>query len=99
MGAPQDKITEEEAVAGPQAAAPSDGPRVERNPPSEGETFHVAEPDPLDAPEDEATAFRRVLVGRGDVRGADEGHGFRKKKNLDFQFYATVMFMKQYLLK
>jgi dipeptidyl aminopeptidase/acylaminoacyl peptidase len=28
----------------------------------------------------------------------DEGHGFRKKKNQDYQFYATVMFVKQYLL-
>ena len=28
----------------------------------------------------------------------DEGHGYRKKKNLDYQFYATVMFVKQYLL-
>jgi len=29
----------------------------------------------------------------------DEGHGFQKKKNRDFQFYATVMFVKQFLLK
>jgi dipeptidyl aminopeptidase/acylaminoacyl peptidase len=29
----------------------------------------------------------------------DEGHGFRKKKNLDFQFSAMVMFMKEHLLK
>lgn len=29
----------------------------------------------------------------------DEGHGFRKKKNRDFEFYATVMFLKEYLLK
>lgn len=29
----------------------------------------------------------------------DEGHGFRKKKNADYQFYATVMFVKEYLLK
>ncbi|AFZ01133.1 S9 family peptidase [Calothrix sp. PCC 6303] len=29
----------------------------------------------------------------------DEGHGFSKKKNIDFQFYATVMFVKEYLLK
>jgi dipeptidyl aminopeptidase/acylaminoacyl peptidase len=29
----------------------------------------------------------------------DEGHGFSKKKNQDFQFYATVAFMKEYLLK
>ncbi|MFM9840019.1 MAG: S9 family peptidase [Cyclobacteriaceae bacterium] len=28
----------------------------------------------------------------------DEGHGFRKKNNQDFQFYATVEFMKQFLL-
>jgi dipeptidyl aminopeptidase/acylaminoacyl peptidase len=29
----------------------------------------------------------------------DEGHGFGKKKNQDYQFYATVMFVKEYLLK
>ncbi|MEP6741276.1 MAG: alpha/beta fold hydrolase, partial [bacterium] len=29
----------------------------------------------------------------------DEGHGFVKKKNQDFQFYATVMFVRAYLLK
>ena len=29
----------------------------------------------------------------------DEGHGFAKKKNADFQFYATVVFMQEYLLK
>ena len=29
----------------------------------------------------------------------DEGHGFAKKKNADFQFYATVLFVKEYLLK
>jgi len=28
----------------------------------------------------------------------DEGHGFAKKKNADFQFYATVAFIKQFLL-
>lgn len=28
----------------------------------------------------------------------DEGHGFRKKDNIDFQFYATIEFMQQYLL-
>jgi dipeptidyl aminopeptidase/acylaminoacyl peptidase len=31
--------------------------------------------------------------------GKDEGHGFHKKKNRDYQFYATVMFVKEYLLK
>ncbi len=28
----------------------------------------------------------------------DEGHGFKKKNNQDFQFYATVEFIKQYLI-
>ena len=31
--------------------------------------------------------------------GKDEGHGFQKKKNQDFQFYAVTMFMKKYLLR
>ncbi len=31
--------------------------------------------------------------------GKNEGHGFRKKQNVDYQFYATVMFVEQYLLK
>jgi dipeptidyl aminopeptidase/acylaminoacyl peptidase len=29
----------------------------------------------------------------------DEGHGFGKKKNADFQFYATVLFIQQNLLR
>jgi len=29
----------------------------------------------------------------------DEGHGYRKKSNQDFQFYATVEFLQKYLLK
>jgi dipeptidyl aminopeptidase/acylaminoacyl peptidase len=29
----------------------------------------------------------------------DEGHGYRKKVNQDFQFYATVEFLKEYLVK
>lgn len=28
----------------------------------------------------------------------DEGHGYAKKKNQDYQFYATVMFVRQFLL-
>ena len=33
------------------------------------------------------------------LEAADEGHGFRKKKNRDFQFYATVEFIREFLLK
>jgi dipeptidyl aminopeptidase/acylaminoacyl peptidase len=29
----------------------------------------------------------------------DEGHGYRKKVNQDFEFYATVEFLQEYLLK
>jgi dipeptidyl aminopeptidase/acylaminoacyl peptidase len=29
----------------------------------------------------------------------DEGHGFSKKKNVDFQFYSTIMFIRETLLK
>jgi dipeptidyl aminopeptidase/acylaminoacyl peptidase len=29
---------------------------------------------------------------------SDEGHGFVKKKNQDFQFYATVAFVQEHLL-
>jgi dipeptidyl aminopeptidase/acylaminoacyl peptidase len=29
----------------------------------------------------------------------DEGHGYRKKQNQDFQFYTTVEFLEEYLLK
>lgn len=32
------------------------------------------------------------------LMATDEGHGFAKKGNVDFQFYATVVFMKAYLL-
>jgi dipeptidyl aminopeptidase/acylaminoacyl peptidase len=32
------------------------------------------------------------------LEGKDEGHGFRKKANADYQFYATILFVKKYLL-
>lgn len=33
------------------------------------------------------------------IMAKDEGHGFRKKQNQDYQFYATVAFLEEYLLK
>jgi dipeptidyl aminopeptidase/acylaminoacyl peptidase len=33
------------------------------------------------------------------IMGKDEGHGFQKKANLDYQFYAAVEFLQEYLLK
>jgi dipeptidyl aminopeptidase/acylaminoacyl peptidase len=29
----------------------------------------------------------------------DEGHGFQKKANLDFQFYSSILFLEENLLK
>jgi len=43
----------------------------------------------------------RVKSNGGGVwylMASDEGHGFRKKNNADFQFYATTLFVKKYLL-
>jgi dipeptidyl aminopeptidase/acylaminoacyl peptidase len=33
------------------------------------------------------------------IMAKDEGHGFQKKANQDYQFYATVEFLQAYLLK
>ncbi len=33
------------------------------------------------------------------VMAKDEGHGFQKKANADYQFYTTVEFLQEYLLK
>jgi len=33
------------------------------------------------------------------LKAKDEGHGFGKKKNQDFQFYSTVAFIQEFLLK
>jgi hypothetical protein len=44
----------------------------------------------------------RVRRNQGQVwflLARDEGHGFQKKANVDFQFYATVMFVKANLLR
>ena len=30
--------------------------------------------------------------------GKNEGHGFRKKQNIDYQFYATVLFIQKFLV-
>ena len=33
------------------------------------------------------------------LRAENEGHGFVRKENADFEFYAKVMFLKTYLLR
>ncbi len=43
-------------------------------------------------------ATKRKGVPIWYLSAKDEGHGFAKKKNSDFQFYSTVMFVQKYLL-
>lgn len=43
----------------------------------------------------------KVKAGGGAIwylMARDEGHGFRKKNNADFQFYATIMFVQKHLI-
>ncbi len=43
----------------------------------------------------------KVKAGGGPIwylMAKDEGHGFRKKNNADYQFYATIMFVKKHLI-
>lgn len=49
--------------------------------------------------EDMVAAARNLGTPVWYLMADDEGHGFRKKKNADFLFYSTVMFMKEHLLR
>ena len=54
-------------------------------------------------PVTEATQMRDKLKAQGNVvwylEAKDEGHGFRKKPNVDYQRLAVIRFMQEYLLK
>lgn len=54
---------------------------------------------PLQEAEQIVAIVRKNNVPVWYLMAKDEGHGFSKKKNIDFQFYATVMFVKELLLK
>ncbi len=53
-------------------------------------------------PVSEAEQMVATLQKRGTpvwyLEGKDEGHGFSKKRNQDYQMYATILFMQTYLL-
>jgi dipeptidyl aminopeptidase/acylaminoacyl peptidase len=53
---------------------------------------------PLSESEQMLAALKKTGTPVWYLMAADEGHGFAKKKNADFQFYATVLFMERYLL-
>jgi dipeptidyl aminopeptidase/acylaminoacyl peptidase len=54
-------------------------------------------------PKSEADQMVAALKAQGTpvwyLAAKDEGHGFAKKKNADYQFYSTVMFIQKYLLR
>ncbi len=54
-------------------------------------------------PVTEATQMRDKLKAQGNtvwyLEAKDEGHGFRKKPNVDFQRLAVIRFMQEFLLK
>jgi dipeptidyl aminopeptidase/acylaminoacyl peptidase len=54
---------------------------------------------PLNEAEQMVKTVRQNKTAVWYLMAKDEGHGFNKKRNQDFQFYATIMFMKEYLLK
>ncbi|WP_027843785.1 S9 family peptidase [Mastigocoleus testarum] len=54
---------------------------------------------PLKEAEQIVATVRKNDVPVWYLMAKDEGHGFSKKKNVDFQFYSTVMFVKRFLLK
>lgn len=45
-----------------------------------------------------AEALKKNNIPTWYLEAKDEGHGFRKKPNSDFQFYATILFVQKYLL-
>ena len=53
-------------------------------------------------PKSESDQIAKVLAENKTpvwyLAAKDEGHGFAKKKNADFQFYTTVLFIQKYLL-
>jgi len=65
--------------------------------------FIVAGRNDPRVPYTEGQQMTAAIRGRGVpvwyLLAADEGHGFAKKGNRDFQFAATVMFIRKYLLE
>jgi len=54
---------------------------------------------PLQEAEQMVAALRKNGTQTWYLMAKDEGHGFAKKKNSDFYFYATVRFIQEVLLK
>lgn len=64
--------------------------------------FIIAGANDPRVPKSEADQMVTALKNQGTpvwyLAAKDEGHGFAKKKNADFQFYSTIVFMEKFLL-
>jgi dipeptidyl aminopeptidase/acylaminoacyl peptidase len=54
---------------------------------------------PLSESDQIVAALKKQGVPVWYLMAKDEGHGYQKKPNQDFQFYASVLFLEKYLLK
>ncbi|BAZ41778.1 hypothetical protein NIES4101_77460 [Calothrix sp. NIES-4101] len=54
---------------------------------------------PLNEAEQIVATVKKNNIPVWYLMAKDEGHGFSKKKNIDFQFYATVLYIQEHLLK
>jgi dipeptidyl aminopeptidase/acylaminoacyl peptidase len=54
---------------------------------------------PLNEAEQIVRTVRKNNVPVWYLMAKNEGHGFSKKENIDFEFYATVLFIQEFLLK
>ncbi len=54
---------------------------------------------PLNEAQQIVQAVRQNGVPVWYLMAKDEGHGFSKKRNLDYQFYVTILFVREFLLK
>jgi dipeptidyl aminopeptidase/acylaminoacyl peptidase len=54
---------------------------------------------PVSESEQIVAALKKQSTTVWYLMAKDEGHGYRKKQNQDFQFYATVEFLQEHLLK
>lgn len=54
---------------------------------------------PLNEAEQIVATLKKSKTPVWYLMAKNEGHGFSKKQNVDYQFYATIMFMRETLLK
>jgi len=54
---------------------------------------------PMSESDQIANALKKQGTPVWYVLASDEGHGFQKKTNQDFEFYSDIVFLQEYLLK